>query len=330
MPDFNTPHKKCIRQYYNKLLIRRLKEIFDCKIIYYGLPSPEAEDVETWIEYISYVVAFQCRDYNAISDPDQPTDEVDKLIQKLNMWESAGKIDGYIVYDGYIEEVLFRGYDNTASGSIDYAHDEHITLFNLDFCNSITSPQDYITKEGEKVTKYKLEVIDKILEYQVGVSKEADKFVLFLTVSADYKGEDLKDYYAVHRQELIKYNELENSSRQRLTLKCFIEENLYSQISAKKYIPQFLPTIFYEGIKGKNMMQFAVMCISPQEKKKTAGIYVNNQTLQDVINTLPIRPDTENNTFQVCDFAVKGMRRPKTECVCEFCDSRNYKMYWNY
>ena len=82
MPDFSTPNKECIRRYYNKPIIKRLKETYNCNIIYYGLPSPDAEDIAEWIDYISSVVAFQCRDYGNVSDPDQPTDEVDKLIEK--------------------------------------------------------------------------------------------------------------------------------------------------------------------------------------------------------------------------------------------------------
>lgn len=329
MPDFSTPNKRCIRQYYNKVLIRSLKETFNCNIIYYGLPSPDAEDVEAWIDYISYVVAFQCRDYKKISTPDLPTGEVDKLIQKLNSWESAGKIDGYIVYDGYMEEVIFRGYDNSASGSIDYTHDEHITLFNLDFCNSITSPQDYITKDGEKVTKYKLELIDKILEFQQKVSNEADKFVMFLTISATYSGKDLQDFKKAHMHELDKYNILEKNERNLLILKFFVESNLYDKIHENKYIAQFLPTIFYNGIQGANMMQFAVMCIRPQEIKKQNGVHIKNQQIHDVINTLPICPDPKNNKFHVCDFAVGDMRSPQTNFMCEFCESGNFKMYWN-
>ena len=92
MSDFSTPNKECIRRYYNKPIIRRLKQVYNCDIIYYGLPSPDAEDIAEWIEYISSVVAFQCRDYGNVSDPDQPTDEVDKLIEKLNSWEASGQI----------------------------------------------------------------------------------------------------------------------------------------------------------------------------------------------------------------------------------------------
>lgn len=63
MPEnFNTPNKVCIRNNYNKVLIKHLKEKYGYDIVYFGLPSPEAQDVECWLEYISYVIAFQCRD----------------------------------------------------------------------------------------------------------------------------------------------------------------------------------------------------------------------------------------------------------------------------
>lgn len=329
MPDFSTPNKECIRRYYNKPIIRRLKEVYNCDIIYYGLPSPDAEDIAEWIEYISSVVAFQCRDYGNVSDPDQPTDEVDKLIEKLNSWEASGQIDNYIVYDGYMEEVLFKGFDNSASGSIDYTHDDHVTLFNLDFCNSITSPQEYITKEGDRISKYKLELIDKILEYQSKVSHESDKFVLFLTVQASYNGADLHDYAEVNKKSLCKYNSLHRERH--FVLKHFIEDCLYNKIIAYNYIPQFMPTVFYKGIKNVDMMHFAVMCIRPMDGKKQGGIFVYNQLINDITNTLPLMPNPKSEADKLINYpdTIEGMVHPNKNFMEAFCKSRNVNTYWN-
>lgn len=327
MPDFSTPNKECIRRYYNKPIIKRLKETYNCNIIYYGLPSPDAEDIAEWIDYISSVVAFQCRDYGNVSDPDQPTDEVDKLIEKLNAWEASGKIEDYIVYDGYMEEVLFKGFDNSASGSIDYTHDNHITLFNLDFCNSITSPQEYITKDGDRVSKYKLELIDKILEYQSKVSNQSDKFVLFLTVQASYAGADLHDYTEVNKQSMSKYNS--HDRRKHLVLKHFIEYYLYSIIKSNNYIPQFMPTVFYKGINDVDMMHFAVMCVRPQEDKKHGGVFVYNQKLVDITDSLPILPDPDNNALKKFEDDIDGMNHPDLNFMQTFTQSRNVSTYWN-
>lgn len=329
MSDFSTPNKECIRRYYNKPIIRRLKQVYNCDIIYYGLPSPDAEDIAEWIEYISSVVAFQCRDYGNVSDPDQPTDEVDKLIEKLNSWEASGQIDNYIVYDGYMEEVLFKGFDNSASGSIDYTHDNHVTLFNLDFCNSITSPQEYITKEGDRISKYKLELIDKILEYQSKVSHESDKFVLFLTVQASYNGADLHNYIEVNKKSLCKYNSFHR--KKHFVLKHFIEDCLYNKIKAYNYIPQFMPTLFYKGIKNVDMMHFAVMCIRPLDIKKQGGIFVYNQLINDITNTLPLMPNPESKTDKLINYpdTIEGMIHPNKNFIEAFELSKNVNIYWN-
>ncbi len=332
MSNFNTPNKRCIRKYYNKPIIRYLKEKFNCNIVYYGLPSPDAEDIAEWIDYISAVVAFQCRDYGAVSNPDQPTDEVDKLIEKLNVWEESGKIEDYIVYDGYMEEVLFKGFDNSASGSIDYTHDNHITLFNLDFCNSITSPQEYITKDGNKIKKYKLELIDKILEYQSAVSKESDKFVLFLTVQASYTGDELRYYSEANKAFLEKYESHQQTEYYKallFKLKHFKEFNLYLRFKANNYIPQFMPTVFYKGNNDIDMMHFAVMCIRPQENKKQGGIFVYNQLLNDITDSLPIIPDPDNTTFKKFPDNIDNMNHPNIQFMHTFSQSKNVNMYWN-
>lgn len=327
MPDFSTPNKECIRRYYNKPIIKRLKEIYNCKIIYYGLPSPDAEDIAEWINYISSVVAFQCRDYGNVSDPDQPTGEVDKLIEKLNSWEASGQIDDYIVYDGYMEEVLFKGFDNSASGSIDYTHHNHITLFNLDFCNSITSPQEYITKDGDRISKYKLELIDKILEYQSTVSRQSDKFILFLTVQASYNGADLQTYTEANRQSMCKYNS--HQRKKHFVLKHFIEDYLYNIIKSYNYIPQFMPTVFYKGIGDVDMMHFAVMCVRPQDDKKRGGVFVYNQQLIDITDSMPILPDPNNNALKRFADDIEGMNQPDLNFMQTFVQSRNVGLYWN-
>ena len=262
-----------------------------------------------------------------MSDPDQPTDEVDKLIEKLNAWEASGKIEDYIVYDGYMEEVLFKGFDNSASGSIDYTHDNHITLFNLDFCNSITSPQEYITKDGDRVSKFKLELIDRILEYQSKVSNQSDKFVLFLTVQASYAGADLHDYTEVNKQSMSKYNS--HDRRKHLVLKHFIEDYLYNIIKSNNYIPQFMPTVFYKGINDVDMMHFAVMCVRPQEDKKHGGVFVYNQKLADITDSLPILPDPDNNALKKFADDIDGMSHPDLNFMQTFVQSRNVSSYWN-
>jgi len=50
--SFNSEHKKFIREHWNKPLIKFLTKKVKDKLLYLGLPSPKAEDVLEWIEYI--------------------------------------------------------------------------------------------------------------------------------------------------------------------------------------------------------------------------------------------------------------------------------------
>ena len=73
------------------------------------------------------------------------------------------QIESFIVYDGWLEEVILRGYDNSPT-RIDFGLTDFITLYNLDFCNKITSPIEYFDDTGEPAPKaYKFNAINKLL-----------------------------------------------------------------------------------------------------------------------------------------------------------------------
>ena len=78
----STNNKKIIRINWNRSLLRFLTEVYDKKLLYFGLPSPSAEDVIDWIEYIEKVIAFQCRDYPKPSDPSQ-SDEAIRILERI-------------------------------------------------------------------------------------------------------------------------------------------------------------------------------------------------------------------------------------------------------
>ena len=59
----SSKNKAFIRSNWNKHLIEFFDTELGYKLIYLGLPSPNAEDIKEWIEYLSKVIAFQCRDF---------------------------------------------------------------------------------------------------------------------------------------------------------------------------------------------------------------------------------------------------------------------------
>ena len=54
--------KILIRQSWAKPLLQFIHDHLGQKLLYLGLPGPEAEDVETWIEVLDVIFAFQCED----------------------------------------------------------------------------------------------------------------------------------------------------------------------------------------------------------------------------------------------------------------------------
>lgn len=246
----------------------------------------------------------------------------------MNTWESASKIDGYVVYDGFMEEVIFNGQDNSSSGSVQFSFDQAVTLFNLDFCNKITSPQEYRDSEGVYVKKHKFELIDKILEFQKGVSADNQRFVLFLTINAGYDGAELSEYCTVNHDELTVYNQCPKDIKKQFILKHFVESVLYEKFCSKEFIPYFLPTVFYNGKNGVNMMQFAIMCISPDAKLRTAGVFTHHQKKQEIVNRHPIVPDCDNDTFVNYERVVDDMNDSNVDFMSTFCSSSTHKKYW--
>src|ERR1035437_7117838 len=117
---YNSESKVFIRNNWDKPLLKLIEKKTGNKLLYVGLPSPEAEDIDAWIEHLRVVIAFQCRKYGELSDPKQDRKDILKLHEKLLSYEREMKLENFIVYDGYIEEVVLRGYDNSPDASIDF------------------------------------------------------------------------------------------------------------------------------------------------------------------------------------------------------------------
>ena len=73
---FNSKSKILIRSKWNKEIIKFISTNLKTKLVYLGLPSPSAEDILEWIDYINEVIAFQCREYPKPSRPSQDRDEI--------------------------------------------------------------------------------------------------------------------------------------------------------------------------------------------------------------------------------------------------------------
>ena len=260
---FNSEHKVFIREHWNKPLIKFLSKKIGEKLMYMGLPSSSAEDLMQWLEFIKIVIAFQCRLYGEKSSQDQDRSEIDKLTQLLRDLERDRKIDNYVVYDGYLEEVVIRGYDNSPH-QIPFGQERLVTLYNLDFCNDVASPIEFTDINGDIQKVYKFNAIKKLLQVQDSLSNISDKFVFFLTVHCSYKGEELQNFIGNppdnHIKEYIdKYGIMSGHEKNARIVRLFVCYQIQKFFPTFNFSHKILPVIKYNGLGGTPLLHFVIM-----------------------------------------------------------------------
>jgi len=291
---FSTANKNLIRGKWNMPLIKFLSKKVNEKLIYIGLPSSDADDIAQWLEHIKSVIAFQCREYGQYSKPTQTRELILKLEEFLRQLERQGKIDDFIVYDGYLEVVIIKGFDNSPK-EIEFRTDRFITLYNLDFCNDIASPIEYIDKNGDTQKVYKFNAIQRLLEIQKSLSKISNKFIFFLTVHCSYEGKELQDFINDPPNEFIrdyikKYLNLKGHKKNAEIVRLFVCNNIQTYFRANSFSYHILPVIKYEGIKNTPLLHFAVLGV---HSNPTAEGVANYQTLDEVIKQKLITINSE-------------------------------------
>src|SRR5713226_9391029 len=97
---------------------------------YMGLPGVDLLDVKLWKDMIDEVVAFEIREKPDRNDP-QGRRSITELRRNMQMLG----IPGY-AYFGSMEEVVILRQDYDG---MEYKQDKLVTLYNLDFCDEITS-----------------------------------------------------------------------------------------------------------------------------------------------------------------------------------------------
>lgn len=323
--------KKIIREQWCKPLIKFIHEALGYKLMYLGLPGPQALDLLNWIEYIDHVVAFQCRDYPKPSSTQQSRNKVLELEKKLTEFERQKKLTTFVVYDGFMEEVILRGRDTNGNC---FSQNEVVTVYNLDFCNGITVPLTITDDRGNTKEVYKSEVIRKLLEIQRDFSSQtrSKKFVIFLTIHSNFWYQEKKRFVdQMQDTGLKKYINSLNSLGERWPknvklLKAYLHQIIKNFFCHCDFTPEFLPVIYYKGI-GKDrenwLMHFTIMGILNKQ------INANAPYLQNTNNFLNQKfLSVKNNSI---DFlSIKGS--VETNClqnsIKAFEDSECYKQLW--
>ena len=281
----NHQSKKTIREYWSKSLLGYIHEKLGYKLTYLGLPAENAHDVLCWIDYIDSVVAFQCRQYPEPSSVAQPLDVINKLQDNLLELERQGKLSNFSLYDGYIEEVLIKGKDTVGQ---EYVQDDTVTVYNLDFCNGITTPIYYYDDDNKKRSAYKSQAIRKLLELQRDIcSKGKDgKFVMFLTVNSDFFGTEESRFLKQDLgRDITKYlgkvTRSKTSDKQIRKLRAYIYHLIKTIFCSASFSPQFLPTIYYQGSSGFSLAHFTIVGVYNNNPSSIAPVF---QKSNDILN----------------------------------------------
>lgn len=279
----NHPTKRVIRNQWCRPLLRFIHEQLGCKLTYLGLPAEEAHDVLSWIDYIDYVIAFQCRKYPEASSVEQPRDVIIKLEEKLLELERQGKISSFSLYDGYIEEVLIKGKDTSGQ---EYIQDRTVTVYNLDFCNSIIDPIYYHDENNIEHKAFKSQAIRKLLQLQSAncQGEQSCKFVMFLTVHSNFFGNEEKRFLNDPRErDLQRYlNKISrNSDLSRIEkmirrLKVYIYQLTKNFFCTSDFSPEFLPVIYYEGTGENWLTHFTIVGTFNKNPSSISPIYQNS------------------------------------------------------
>jgi hypothetical protein len=322
---FNTEHghKQIIRQKWATPILKFLNKRLGHKLLYLGLPSPEAEDVLEWLDYLKKVIAFQC-------DDDRYPDAFKILFEKLQQLETEEKIENFEAYYGYIEKVVLQGFDDNENPQ-SFELDEVVTLYNLDFCNNITEPMKIIDNDGNLQKVYKFDAVRKLLSIQQSLPNTS-KFVFFLTVHCSYVGQELNNYldssnnannhaeYVKTIREQLKGRGTEINAR---IVRLFVIDTLSILFKSFGFVPKFLPTILYQGIKDTHLLTFTVV----GARFQSAGVTPWLQQLSELIKQKFVTVDANQNL--VCHSGLEMETDINTlDAVQIISSSSTFQKYW--
>ena len=143
---------------------------------------------------------------------------------------------------------------------------EVVTLYNLDFCDNIKFPYSGINKNGVAIEISKFDAIKRLLEIQNSLNYTSTKFVLFLTVHASYRNYEneihtylAKSVFKEYYRSITKFLKGKGHDRNARILRLYIVEQLQRYFLEERFIAEFLPTLFYKGIKDAPILLFTVI-----------------------------------------------------------------------
>ncbi len=168
-PFTDNPEKGVVRTAWDTPLLQYLHQKHKVRYRYLGLPGVDLIDVHLWKPMIDEVIAFEPPDNSA-----NRRAAIDKLRKNMHLHSIKG-----VAYWGSFEQVVMLRRD--LDGQY-YTQAKFVTLYNLDFCDEITSAVE--TPERRKQV-LRFEAIRQILRDQATFyvhNKKPRHFILMLTV----------------------------------------------------------------------------------------------------------------------------------------------------
>lgn len=326
----DTTRKKVIRTQWCKSLVRFIHEKLGHKLIYLGLPGPQALDLLEWINYIDQVIAFQCRDYPHPSSVNQTREKVLELEDRLRDFERQGKLTTFSLYDGYIEEVILRERDIIGNH---FNQNEIVTIYNLDFCNGITVPLEVPDDEGNIQKYYKSHAIRKLLEIQRDISSRmrSKKFIMFLTIHSSFWDQEARNFVEQADSEalkkyLSKIDSLDRSQKRVRLLKAYIFDTIKGYFCHSDFTPEFLPAIYYKGAgryRQNWLLLFTIVGALNKQIREAPCFQQPRAFLNQKFLTVDNR-----SLVPLSQGSVVEVDCPR-DSVIAFCNSHCYKRLWN-
>lgn len=237
--------KQVFRALWAKPLLQFIKDRLNKKLVYLGLPGIAALDIKAWIEYLRVVIAFQCLDEK--KEIEEAEKEFAALQQYLNDCEVSGKLENYNLYQGFLEQVIMAGADDN---QVAFNQKDYVTVYNLDFCNTLTSPYDVLYDNGDTGKCTKLDVVDKLLSVQrvLPEALRSDKFLMYITVNANFLE---NDFDTINNKEYKSYKKalknLKSISQKPRLIKAYAFYYLNNIFTKHGFQAEFLPPMYYEG-----------------------------------------------------------------------------------
>jgi hypothetical protein len=309
MGDFiDHPNKITIRNYWCKPILKHIHENFGYDLVYLGLPGLEAIDLLTWIDYINYVIAIDCGHYSKDEfNLELAKEKIQKLNSILNKLDREGKISGYSLYLGYIEQVVLKGIDGNGQR---FTQKDSVNIYNLDFCNSLVVPLKIVDLKGGVTTYFKNEVIRKLLEFERDIEQpiSAKRFVMFITIHTNFWEKEAEKYFESKNDSIFDayrefINDLSEPERVVRLLRYYFLDILKQHFTVTSFTPYFFPTIIYEGVGDNQLMCFT---IAGEYIKQASAIAPFHQSIDLLIHQKFLFPDKNKINYFISPIVEKN------------------------